>query len=121
MIAEWLGFGDVVRTAAVGTRCNTSMFRPTPSAAISSEPADRSAIQDVVEPEPEHPQPDVVLGQVHQLAAGGDPAKHASEVYAALWLGALLAAAGELPDPFPPPIEELARRYFERFPPNAKA
>ena len=35
--------------------------------------------------------------------------------------GALLAAAGELPDPFPPAIEELARAYFERFPPDAKA
>src|SRR4051812_9931568 len=35
--------------------------------------ADRSAIQDVVEPEPEHPEPDVVLGQVRQLAAGADP------------------------------------------------
>jgi hypothetical protein len=44
-----------------------------------------------------------------------------AEVYAALWLGALLVAAGELPDPFPPPIEELARRYFEAFPPDAKA
>ncbi len=43
------------------------------------------------------------------------------EVYAALWLGALLVAAGELPDPFPPPIEGLARRYFERFPPEVKA
>jgi hypothetical protein len=42
-------------------------------------------------------------------------------VYAALWLGALLVASGELRDPFPPPIEELARRYFEAFPPDAKA
>jgi hypothetical protein len=39
-----------------------------------------------------------------------------AEVYAALWLGALLVAAGELPDPFPPPIEELARRSFEVYP-----
>jgi hypothetical protein len=45
----------------------------------------------------------------------------AAEVYAALWHGALLAAAGELSDPFPPQIEELARRYFERYPPDAKA
>ena len=44
-----------------------------------------------------------------------------AEVYAALWLGALLVAAGELPDPFPPPIEELARAYFERFPPDVEA
>jgi hypothetical protein len=44
-----------------------------------------------------------------------------SEIYAALWLGALLIAAGELPDPLPPQIEELARRYFERFPPDVKA
>src|SRR5882672_2869863 len=37
------------------------------------EPYRRTApIQDVVEPEPEHPQPDVVLGQVDQLAAGAD-------------------------------------------------
>jgi hypothetical protein len=49
------------------------------------------------------------------------PAPGPTEVYAALWLGALLAAAGEPPDPFPPPIEELARRYFEAFPPEAKA
>jgi len=33
----------------------------------------------------------------------------------------LLVASGELRDPFPPPIEELARRYFEVFPPDAKA
>ena len=45
----------------------------------------------------------------------------AAEVYAAFFFGALLVAAGELPDPFPPPIEELARRYFERFPPEVKA
>jgi len=32
-----------------------------------------------------------------------------------------MAAAGELPDPFPPPIEELARAYFEAFPPRVKA
>jgi hypothetical protein len=37
------------------------------------DPGDRSALQDVVEPEPEHPAPDVVLGQIHQLAAGVDP------------------------------------------------
>jgi len=95
-----------------------------------------SAIQDVIEPEPEHPQRDVVVGQVHQLAAGGDPGQQEvtvgsmptahptpgpAEVYAALWLGALLVAAGELPDPFPPPVEELAGRYFEEFPPDAKA
>jgi hypothetical protein len=30
-------------------------------------------MQDVVEPEPEHPQPDIVLGQVHRLATGADP------------------------------------------------
>jgi hypothetical protein len=28
-----------------------------------------------VEPEPEHPAPDVVLGQIHQLAAGVDPSQ----------------------------------------------
>lgn len=36
-------------------------------------------------------------------------------------LGMLLVAAGELPDPFPPQIEELARAYLERFPPEVKA
>jgi hypothetical protein len=30
-------------------------------------------------------------------------------------------ATGELRDPFPPPIEELARRYFEAYPPDVKA
>jgi hypothetical protein len=49
------------------------------------------------------------------------PTPGPSEVYAALWFGALLAAAGELPDPFPPQIEELARAYFEWFPPDVKA
>jgi hypothetical protein len=44
-----------------------------------------------------------------------------AKVYAALWFGALLVASGELPDPFPPAIEELARDYFERFAPEAKA
>jgi hypothetical protein len=42
-------------------------------------------------------------------------------VYAALWIGALLVASGELRDPFPPEIEELARRYFEAYPPDARA
>ena len=32
-----------------------------------------------------------------------------------------MVAAGELPDPLPPQIEELARAYFERFPPEVKA
>ena len=36
-------------------------------------------------------------------------------------LGALLVAAGELPDPLPPQIEELARAYFELYPPEVKA
>jgi len=52
---------------------------------------------------------------------GTAPGPRSAEVYAALWLGALLAAAGELPDPLPPPIEELARRYFEAYPPEVKA
>src|SRR5262249_27008275 len=79
-------------------------------------PADRSAIQDVVEPKPEHPRPDVVLGQIHQLAASADPGQeHATEVYAAFWYSALLITAAELPDPLLPPIEELARAYFELY------
>jgi hypothetical protein len=49
------------------------------------------------------------------------PTPGPAEVYAALWFGALLVAAGELPDPFPPPIEELALRYFEVYPPEVKA
>ena len=44
-----------------------------------------------------------------------------AEVYAAFFLGALLVAAGEILDPFPPPIEELAGRYFEAYPPEVKA
>jgi hypothetical protein len=44
-----------------------------------------------------------------------------AEVYAALWIGALLVASGELADPLPPPFEELAREYFARFAPEAKA
>jgi hypothetical protein len=57
------------------------------------------------------------------LTSGRERRRRASaaEVYAALWLGALLVAAGELPDPFPPPIEELARRYFELHAPEVKA
>ncbi len=56
-------------------------FRPgchvaRPCGGMRHEPGDRSAVQDVVEPEPEHPQPDVVVGQVHQLAAGADPGQH---------------------------------------------
>jgi hypothetical protein len=43
-----------------------------------------------------------------------------AEVYAALWLGALLVAAGELRDPFPAELEELAREYFGRWAPEAK-
>ena len=49
------------------------------------------------------------------------PAPGPAEVYAAFFLGALMVAAGELPDPLPPQIEELARAYFERFPPDGKA
>jgi hypothetical protein len=44
-----------------------------------------------------------------------------AEVYAALWLGALLAATGQLPDPFPPTLADLARRYFSAYPPEVKA
>lgn len=50
-----------------------------------------------------------------------DPTPGPSEVYAALFFGALLVAAGELPDPMPPQIEELARAYFELYPPEVKA
>jgi hypothetical protein len=32
-----------------------------------------------------------------------------------------MVAAGELPNPFPPAIEELARAYFEAYPPEVKA
>jgi hypothetical protein len=65
--------------------------------------------------------PDRALRAGRARNASAAAAAIAAEVYAALWLGALLAAAGELPDPFPPPIEELARRYFEAYPPEVKA
>jgi hypothetical protein len=45
----------------------------------------------------------------------------APEVYAALWLGALLAATGAPIDPFPSALTDLARRYFERYSPEVKA
>ncbi|HEU5275126.1 MAG TPA: hypothetical protein VFU97_15805 [Xanthobacteraceae bacterium] len=44
----------------------------------------------------------------------------AAEVYAALWLGALLAATGAPIDPFPPALADLARRYFELYSPEGK-
>jgi len=40
---------------------------------------------------------------------------------AALWLGVLLVATGELRDPLPPELENLALRYFEAYPPEVKA
>lgn len=40
----------------------------------------------------------------------------AAEVYAALWLGALLAATGQLRDPLSPEMGDLARRYFAASP-----
>jgi hypothetical protein len=45
----------------------------------------------------------------------------AAEVYAALWLGALLVVTGAPVDPFPAELEEIARRYFEAYPPRVKA
>jgi hypothetical protein len=45
------------------------------------------------------------------------PVPGPAEVYAALWFGALLAATGAPVDPLPPTLADLARRYFEAFPP----
>ena len=47
----------------------------------------------------------------------------ASSTFAArnAMVGALLIASGELRDPFPPSLQELARRYFEAYPPEVKA
>lgn len=36
--------------------------------------------------------------------------------YAALWIGALVAAGDPNYDPFPEELIELAERYFRRFP-----
>ena len=49
------------------------------------------------------------------------PARPAAEVYAALWIGALLAVTGQILDPLPPQIDDLAQRYFETYPPEVKA
>lgn len=49
------------------------------------------------------------------------PTPGPAEVYAALWLGAILRATGAPIDPIPPALADLARRYFEWFPPEAKA
>lgn len=43
------------------------------------------------------------------------------QVYAALWLGALLVATDAAVDQFPAELHELARRYFATYPPRAKA
>jgi hypothetical protein len=43
------------------------------------------------------------------------------DVYGALWIGALLLASGAIQDPFPSELDEVAARYFERFPPTTKA
>ena len=58
---------------------------------------------------------------IRRPAAPAAPDPGPAEVYAALWIGALLVASGELGEPLPPAIEELAREYLERFPPEAKA
>jgi len=50
---------------------------PTVSPSRTKGPLDpgrrSSAMQDVVKAEPKHPEPDIGLGQIHQLAAGGGP------------------------------------------------
>ena len=61
------------------------------------------------------------LGMTFIPDADSATAPGPAEVYAALWIGALLVAAGELADPLPPAIEELAREYFVRYAPEVKA
>lgn len=43
------------------------------------------------------------------------------DVYGALWIGAFMLASGSIKAPFPAELEEVAARYFERFPPTTKA
>ena len=50
-----------------------------------------------------------------------NPTPGPSEVYAALWLGALLVATRRPSRPFPPSLHDLARRYFATHLPRAKA
>jgi len=45
----------------------------------------------------------------------------APDIYAALWLGALLLASGATIDPFPAELDQLALAYFRRFRPVARA
>jgi hypothetical protein len=49
------------------------------------------------------------------------PTPGPAEVYAAFWIGSLLAATGQLRDPLPPELLDVARWYFRAFPPRAKA
>ena len=44
-----------------------------------------------------------------------------TDVYSALWMGALMFANGSIRDPFPPELEQVAARFFELFPPATKA
>jgi hypothetical protein len=53
--------------------------------------------------------------------AGAEPSPASSASRPTPAVHALLVAAGELPDPLPPQIEELAWAYLERFPPDVKA
>ncbi len=41
--------------------------------------------------------------------------------YVSLWIGALVLAGDPNYDPFPTELDELAERYFARFPPAARA
>ena len=43
------------------------------------------------------------------------------DVYAALWLGALLIASGAATEPLPDHLEHLTRRYFALYPPEVEA
>jgi hypothetical protein len=49
-----------------------------------------------------------------------NPSPDLLDVYAALWMGALMLASGAIQDPFPAELEDAAARYFELFPPVAK-
>jgi len=49
------------------------------------------------------------------------PEPAAPDIYAALWLGALLLASGSTMDPFPAELDQLVLEYFLRFRPAARA
>jgi hypothetical protein len=51
----------------------------------------------------------------------GEPALHPAAFYTTLWIGALMLAGNAALDPFPAELDELAKQFFTRFRPIAKA